>query len=156
MGCSIAQQADNCQGYLTDIDPNALVVANINCRSLHLEKRLTVKQGDYCRALPFGVKLDFIVTNPPYVAVDDPLLDEKVKRYEPDLALYEAKHGLAGYYHILTQSAYFLKPGGFLLVEFGSKQKKALAEMVETKDRVWWYKDENNLDRYCLLQHFCL
>ena len=156
VGCAIAKQANNCCGYLTDLDQQALVVANINCRILHLEKRLTIKQGDYCRALPCGVKLDFIVANPPYVAVNDPLLDEKVKRYEPDRALYEAKQGLAGYYHILTQSAYFLKPGGFLLVEFGKQQRKALAEMVGAKGRVWWYKDENNLDRYCLLQHFCL
>lgn len=156
VGCAIAEQANNCRGYLTDIDQQALVVANINRRSLHLEKKLIVKQGDYCRALPLGVKLDFIVTNPPYVAIDDPLLADRVKRYEPAIALYEAKQGLAGYYQILAQIPYFLKPGGFLLVEFGNKQKKALAEMVGTKGRVWWYQDENNLDRYCLLQHFCL
>lgn len=136
MGCSIAQQTNNCRGYLTDIDQQALAVANINCRALHLEKSLTLKQGDYCRALPNTVKLDFIVTNPPYVAIDDCMLDNKVKLYEPAVALYEEKQGLAGYYQIFAQIPYFLKPGGFLLVEFGKGQKKALAEMVGKKGRV--------------------
>lgn len=63
---------------------------------------------------------NLIVSNPPYVAEQDPHLDEL--GYEPERALVSGPEGLNDLTRIIQQAPEFLVAGGWLLVEHGYDQ----------------------------------
>ncbi len=73
--------------------------------------------------------LDFILSNPPYIASDElPGLQAEVQQ-EPALALDGGEDGLVFYRAILTHWAPKLRPGGILAVEIGEDQGEAVAAL---------------------------
>ena len=73
---------------------------------------------------------DLIVSNPPYIAPDDPHLGQGDLRFEPASALAAPEAGLADLREIVTSAAARLKPGGWLLCEHGYDQGPAMRAMV--------------------------
>lgn len=68
------------------------------------------------------VCFDFVVANPPYIASDDPHLDEEVRRYEPATALFAEQEGLLCYQTWPQSVSAKLQPGAALLFEIGHQQ----------------------------------
>jgi len=71
-------------------------------------------------------RFDLIVSNPPYVAADDPVLQSDGLRYEPSTALTPCADAFADLQHILEEAPRHLTPGGVLLLEHGSTQAAEL------------------------------
>ncbi|MEY3137070.1 MAG: hypothetical protein RL580_802 [Pseudomonadota bacterium] len=71
-------------------------------------------------------RFDLIVSNPPYVAADDPVLQSDGLRYEPSTALTPGADAFADLQHILEEAPRHLTPGGVLLLEHGSTQAAEL------------------------------
>lgn len=69
---------------------------------------------------------DLVISNPPYIASDDPHLQQGDVRFEPDSALVSAENGLRDIRLIAEQAREHLKPGGHLLVEHGYNQQAAV------------------------------
>ncbi|MFM1881208.1 MAG: protein-(glutamine-N5) methyltransferase, release factor-specific [Pseudomonadota bacterium] len=72
---------------------------------------------------------DLIVSNPPYVALDDPDLDASVRRHEPRAALSGTTpnhDGLSELTAIISRASAHLRPGGYLLLEHGWRQQAAV------------------------------
>ncbi|WP_426991279.1 peptide chain release factor N(5)-glutamine methyltransferase [Methylomonas sp. CM2] len=65
---------------------------------------------------------DLILSNPPYIAAEDPHLQQGDVRFEPRSALVSQKQGLSDIESIAEQAGRHLKPGGRLLVEHGYEQ----------------------------------
>lgn len=65
---------------------------------------------------------DVIVSNPPYIAADDPHLAQGDVRFEPRSALVADDAGMADLAALIAQAARVLKPGGWLLLEHGYRQ----------------------------------
>lgn len=106
---------------LTDISEAALAVARNNAHTLGLDVEL--KQGDLLA--PLVGRYDVIVSNPPYIPKREAdLMDESVKRYEPALALFAAKDGLAIYERLAKEIRPYLKPKARLYLEIGFSQAK--------------------------------
>ena len=86
-------------------------------------------------------KFDLIVSNPPY------LKRSEIKgslKYEPREALLAGSNGLYFLEKILTFAPSFLKPGGFLVMEAGFRQKPALKAILEKTGKyeiIEWIKD---------------
>jgi release factor glutamine methyltransferase len=82
-------------------------------------------QGDLFAALgpEFKGAFDLVVVNPPYI---DPAAREtlapEVRDHEPREALFADEHGLAVIKNILAGAGEWLKPGGWLGLEFGTEQ----------------------------------
>lgn len=72
---------------------------------------------------------DIIVSNPPYVAADDPHLVEGDLRFEPSSALVGGLSGLEHLEKIITSAMNFLNPGGWLVVEHGYDQQTSVKEL---------------------------
>ncbi|HET9108807.1 MAG TPA: peptide chain release factor N(5)-glutamine methyltransferase [Steroidobacteraceae bacterium] len=109
----------------TDLSAAALVVARANAAALGLE-RVEMIQGDWLACLPerrFGL----LLSNPPYVAADDPALGQPELMHEPRLALVAAEDGLAALRRIIESGPDHLEPGGWLLLEHGADQAAAVA-----------------------------
>jgi release factor glutamine methyltransferase len=71
---------------------------------------------------------DLIVSNPPYVAADDPHLP--ALRHEPLAALAAGPDGLDDVRRIIAQAPAFLRPGGWLLLEHGHDQAEAVRALL--------------------------
>jgi release factor glutamine methyltransferase len=73
---------------------------------------------------------DLIVTNPPYIpAAEIETLDPEVRLHDPRLALVGGEDGLDCYRRLATEALGWLRPGGWLLAEFGDGQAPALTEL---------------------------
>lgn len=107
--------------YGVDCSPEALAVALHNAENYRLTGRLTLLEGSWGEPLlkaGLAGKLDFIVSNPPYIAPSEvPSLPDPVRCYEPSLALVSSGNGLDSYRDIVRDATLLLRPGGLLALE---------------------------------------
>lgn len=119
--------------WMTDISTDALDVARANAAGLGLKAEgARFAQGSWFEALPDELRgmIDLIVSNPPYVAVGDPDLDESVEKWEPHLALFGGADGLDAYREIITGAKEWLSPGGSVAFEIGHLQSESVSGLL--------------------------
>jgi release factor glutamine methyltransferase len=113
--------------HAVDLSADALAVARSNADRLLLP--VAFSQGAWFDALPDAtLRFDCIVTNPPYVADQDPHLAQLT--HEPLQALASGTDGLDDIRHIVTLAPAHLKQGGWLLLEHGYDQAAAVRELL--------------------------
>ncbi len=112
-----------------DASAEALAIAQANA-TRHAALNLRFFQGDWLSPLPLTQRYDLIVSNPPYIAEDDPHLRQGDLRHEPGLALASGPDGLTALRRIIAEARAFLKPGGALLLEHGYDQADAIAALL--------------------------
>jgi release factor glutamine methyltransferase len=112
-----------------DVSPEALAIAQENAERLSA-RNLRLLQGDWLTPLPPYERYDLIVSNPPYIAENDPHLRQGDLRHEPDLALASGADGLTALRRIIAEARDFLKPGGTLLLEHGYDQADAIGALL--------------------------
>jgi release factor glutamine methyltransferase len=127
----------NAKVYAIDISACALDVAKLNADKLGVKDKITFLRGDILSPLKkfnLNKKVDFIVSNPPYVAsYQFEHLQEDVK-FEPKIALDGGKLGLNFYDKIINDSLYYLKEGGYLALEVGFDQAEIINDkIIQTK-----------------------
>jgi release factor glutamine methyltransferase len=76
-----------------------------------------------------GHRFDLIVSNPPYIAADDPRVEPGVRRFEPPQALFSGPTGLEALQAIIAGAPRHLAPGGWLVVEHGDTQGDAARQL---------------------------
>lgn len=115
-----------------DISSAALQVAVRNVDRHRVEDRISLFEGDLLAPLTDRGPYSLIVSNPPYVAVGDPRLEENVAAHEPALALYDvdAGDGLGFYRRLLDASVPLLTPDGVLLLELPEDGASPVAAMA--------------------------
>lgn len=112
----------------TDVNPDTLAVARGNAARLGACVRFFV--GSWFAAVPADDRFDLIVSNPPYIAIDDPHLQQGDVRFEPRAALVAPEQGLADLRHLIETAPAFLHDGGWLLLEHGWQQGKAVCALA--------------------------
>lgn len=117
---------------ITAVDKSelALAVARKNA-ILHQADNICFMKSHWTDALEQDQQFDCIVTNPPYIAANDPHLEQGDLRFEPKTALIADNNGLADIEYILKQSYYFLKPNGLMLIEHGYQQLQDIKSIVD-------------------------
>ena len=75
-------------------------------------------------------RFNIIVSNPPYIASDDPHLVEGDVRFEPKTALISGKDGLDDIRKIIQQAPDYLLENGWLFFEHGYQQAKTVQELL--------------------------
>lgn len=130
IGIALAHEKPGIDVTALDLSPAALKVVQCNAQRNDVAERVSLLEGDLCR-LP-AQRWDMIVSNPPYVPEDTyPTLMPEVRDFEPSLAVTIAGDGLACYRALATQAETALNPGGWLLVEVGVDQAKAVLQLFE-------------------------
>lgn len=113
-----------------DLSAAALAVAAANAARHGVAERIRLVRGDLAE-LP-ARSFDLIVANPPYIPRDDLAgLMPDVRDFEPRLALDGGPDGLCAYRAIAAQAQARLVSGGWLLVEIGQGQERAVRELFE-------------------------
>lgn len=114
----------------TDASVAALAMARRNAEQLGAG--LTLLQGDWYCALPADAEFDVIVSNPPYVAPDDPHLG--ALGFEPLHALTDGRDGMACLEAVVEGARGRLAAGGWLLVEHGYDQAPAVQALFARQE----------------------
>jgi release factor glutamine methyltransferase len=124
---AIASERPRCELFATDISPAALSIAQQNIDSLKLGN-ICLLQGSWLT--PLEGKFHGIVSNPPYVASDDPHMNEGDIRFEPATALSPGADGMADIRHIAEASLPRLEENGFLAFEHGYEQGEMSRQLL--------------------------
>lgn len=119
--------------------------------ALYLGARVVWRHSNWFAGLE-GLSFDLIVSNPPYIAERDAHLESGDVRFEPRNALASGPLGLSDLAVIIDQSPLFLKPGGWLLLEHGWDQGRAVGDLMNRRgfQQIRSHKDDAGLDRVTL------
>ena len=157
IGLAVASRVKDARVTLADLSQKALTVAKENVALNKLSGRVRCVQVDALAEPPaFLGKFDLIVSNPPYIPVEEMAdLPHSVKDYEPHMALEAGQDGLDFYRAIAKNYASALKPGGFLCFEFGEGQGNDVCQILAENgytvlERT---KDYNDRERAVLAQY---
>ena len=127
---ALAKQRPQARLTAVDLDYAALSVARANASRHRVSVRFFC--GDWFGALP-GEIFDLIVSNPPYVAAEDPHLALGDVRFEPKGALVGGADGLDCIRAIVAKARAHLRPGAWLLFEHGYDQAEACRALLQTQ-----------------------
>ena len=120
---AIAFSHDDAQVWAVDQSAEALAVAARNSlKLLGTDRPLNLLQSNWTDALDPALRFEVIVSNPPYIAQNDPHLSEGDLRFEPRTALTDEADGLAAIRTIVQTAPFFLATGGSLWLEHGYDQ----------------------------------
>jgi ribosomal protein L3 glutamine methyltransferase len=102
-----------------DLSTDALAVAEMNVAKHQLEDVVTLYQSDLFNELP-EFRYDVIVSNPPYVCLEEWEQLPEEFRAEPDMGFKGGHTGLDIVLRILVDADRYLAEQGILIVEVGS------------------------------------
>lgn len=125
---AMAYERRHAQVVATDVSPGALQVAATNARTLGL-RNVQLREGSWWAPLK-RERFDTIVSNPPYIAENDPHLHRGDLRYEPAKALSSGRDGLDAISLLINGAGAHLQPGGWLLLEHGWGQGQAVRALM--------------------------
>jgi len=134
IGLSIAVEVERSQVWITDVSADALVVARSNLIGIgRAATRVQIAEGSWFGALPAELlaSIDVIVGNPPYIATDDEV-EDIVRAWEPQQALFAGADGLDDIRTILEDAPSWLRPGGFLILEMDPLQLETASELARS------------------------
>ncbi|HWT27953.1 MAG TPA: peptide chain release factor N(5)-glutamine methyltransferase [Methylophilaceae bacterium] len=126
---AIASQRPHAEVLAVDASIAALAVASENARSLHL-RNVRFLQSDWFSALP-DIRFDLVVSNPPYIADQDPHLSQGDLRFEPLEALASGTDGLDDLRQIIAGAPRHLNRGGWLMLEHGYDQASRVGDLLQ-------------------------
>lgn len=126
---AIAKHRPLCQVIATDISTDALHIAQYNAQHCNI-KNVQFRQGAWFEPLA-EEKLQMIVSNPPYIAEDDPHLQQGDLRFEPAYALSSGENGLAHIRHIVAGARDHLAAPAWLMLEHGYQQGDAVLALLK-------------------------
>ncbi len=121
IGIACAYEFPYAEVVLADLSYEALEVANLNIEQHELEGRVYTVQSDGFDGLP-GQRFDLIVSNPPYVDLEDFASMPDEYQHEPELGLACGDDGLDLVRRMLAEAADHLTDDGLLVVEVGNSQ----------------------------------
>ncbi len=112
----------------TDISQDALAVARQNAETHQVAHRVDFVQTMYLDALvgPF----DLIVSNPPYIPLDERGNLPHDVQQEPHQALFGGSTGLRDIEGVLDAASAALAPNGWCVMEFGHDQEAAVRARI--------------------------
>ena len=148
---SLAKYIKDCQVYSLDISDKALSIGLKNAISNEVEDKINfIKSNIFSGIEDRGLKLDVIVSNPPYIRrADINTLHTQVKDYEPYIALEGGEDGLNFYRDITRESVKYLKDKGILAFEVGHDQAEDVSEILKHNGytNIYTKKDLQGIDR---------
>ncbi|HHW03908.1 MAG TPA: peptide chain release factor N(5)-glutamine methyltransferase [Thermoanaerobacterales bacterium] len=137
--------------FASDISEMAEKYTKENALKHHVENRVFFIRGDLWQ--PFEERkmepFDLIISNPPYIPVDEmDNLPEDVKK-EPEIALNGGVNGLEYYEKIISKAHQFLKTGGNVVLEIGWNQAGFVQDLLKAKGfkEIKVLKDYGGFDR---------
>lgn len=152
VGIAAAKYLPDARVDFSDIDKSAIGQININLDINRIGRnRAEVFESDIFEKIPPANRYDAILANPPYI---DPArigeVQESVLDHEPRIALFSGGGGLETIKKFLRRAIDFLKPEGFIYLEFDASQMEAVEDMAESIGylSISFFKDQFGVWRF--------
>lgn len=147
-GCiaiTLALELPQTKVYASDFSQTALLVAQKN--ATQLQAHIQWFHSSWWQDIPKDLKVQCIVSNPPYIHPQDQHLNNLT--FEPTHALTDFFDGLSAYRRILSQAKDHLLPNGRILFEHGWDQGGAIRQLLHESGfkNIQTIKDLGNNDR---------
>lgn len=132
-----------------DVSEKALETAKNNAIKYNVQHQIKFVQSDLFASVHEAGEFDMIISNPPYVSLDDMLSLPDVVKKEPYVALFGGDDGLYFYREICSKAVRYLKKNAFILFEIGYNQSEDVANIMKESHiaQVSCFKDYNGIDR---------
>jgi release factor glutamine methyltransferase len=130
-GClavAVARQLPRARVLGTDLSLAALALARRNASAHGVADRVFFSATDLFAGLAARDRFDAVLSNPPYLAAQQPR--EAELAWEPPSALAAGRDGLDVIRRLLGGVVRFLRPGGAVLMEFGLGQDRAVRRLA--------------------------
>ena len=124
---SIGSERPNDFVLASDFNERAVKLAQKNAKANRVAN-VKVVHSDWFKNIN-EIKFDLIVSNPPYVASNDPHLNQGDLVFEPNSALVATGNGLDDIRHIVEKSKDFLKDNCVLMLEHGFEQGELVRDI---------------------------
>lgn len=138
LACAVAVHVPRSRVWASDLTDGCIEWTRRNVAHLHLGNRVTVGQGDLFAGLDgfeLDGSIDVIVCNPPYISTGRLETERAVLlELEPREAFDGGPYGLSIHQRVFVDAPRFLRPRGWLLMEFGlgqHRQVKILADRAK-------------------------
>ena len=120
--------------HASDLSPEALDLARKNISRHQIGNRIQTYLGEGLEVFPPGLKVDLLVSNPPYIPTAEIAgLEVEVRQFDPMLALDGGEDGLKVFRLLAGQGARYLKEDGCFMAEFGAGQEKRVSELFSSQ-----------------------
>ena len=141
-GClavALAYELPHVDVFATDVSKAALEIARRNAGKHGVAERVHFVEANLLDAFQRGSRgangeaalFDVIVSNPPYVALQDAeTLPREVREHEPHVALFGGRTGVEMYGRLIEQARSLLRGRGILAVELGYNCADAVLKIV--------------------------
>ena len=133
-GCialALAHELKDAEIYGVDLSADALEIARANAARLQLDSRVHFLQSNVLEALAEIRGFDFVLSNPPYVGLNEAdKVQRSVFKFEPRMAVFAGEKGLDVIRPLIEQAHALLKPGGRLAMEIGYSMRDAVLELL--------------------------
>jgi release factor glutamine methyltransferase len=123
---SIATEKPGWKITASDVSTEALKLAKKNSEHHNLSN-VTFVQSSWFENIK-KADFDIIISNPPYIAENDPHLQQGDVRFEPQRALTSGKAGMDDINHLCQHAKDHLTADGWLIVEHGYNQEKPVSD----------------------------
>ncbi|MCK5829254.1 MAG: peptide chain release factor N(5)-glutamine methyltransferase [Methylococcales bacterium] len=127
---TLAAERPDLKIIATDISLPAISIAKQNA-TIHHTENIHFIESNWFNNIADST-FDLVISNPPYIAGNDPHLTQGDVRFEPKGALTAKDCGLDDIKNIVQQAHHYLIPGGTLLIEHGYDQQSAVQKIFST------------------------
>jgi len=129
---SLALENKNWKGLATDIDMNAIRIAQKNHKKISSKSNINFYCGNWWEPLTnYAGMIDIAISNPPYIPKNVyERLPSSVIDFEPKKALYGGEDGLFHIKQIISDAPKFLMKGGWLILENHFDQSKKIKNLL--------------------------
>jgi release factor glutamine methyltransferase len=140
-GClavALARELPQARILATDISLAALEVASRNAERHGVAARIEFRRANFLRTYwpdsrPIKRCFDLIVSNPPYIGLDEAdSLPREVREHEPREALFAGPEGMDAYPRLIAQAESLMKSGGWLVVELGHRSAPRVGPLLQS------------------------
>ena len=130
---ALVEENKNWKGLATDIDMNALHIAQINHKKISSESNINFYCGNWWEPLrDYAGRINLAISNPPYIPRNVyERLPSSVIDFEPRKALYGGEDGLSHIKQIISNAPKFLVRGGWLILENHFDQSKKIKNLLK-------------------------
>lgn len=141
IGISLLKEVFKMKLVSVDISEKAIETTRENAKALSVLDKIHILQKDadqlsykdfeFLKDKGFSGAFDVVVSNPPYIAENDPDVETNVKKFEPHEALYCEDNGLEKIQKWTNLAGSILKDKGLWIFEIGASQGKAAEKIVQ-------------------------
>jgi HemK-like putative methylase len=152
LACAIATAIPTAHGWALDLTDACVALTRANVARLGLAARIEVAQGDLfapLAALGLEGMVDLVAANPPYISTAK-LAQRPDLADEPREAFDGGPYGVTLHQRVARDAMALLKPGGWLVMEFGLGQERQLgvvAARTRGYDSIELFRDSDGAPR---------